>query len=273
MKYDYAITFACYNSVHYTKTFVDSLIKVGTPLDRVVVVDNGSSDETRDYLLTLPLGGRIYNKSNQACGVAWNQGILHLQAEWSVVMNNDLIVSSQWIEHLIKTAIDKNLSVISPAMIEGELDYDFDAFASESSEKMKKVFRHHTQHAVCVCIHRSVFQEIGYFRANPKLLGFEDTIFFHDLEKSQFQSAINGSVWLHHFGSITQKDMKKKLGKSEKDVLMKVNDRHLLQQGWLERKIAKYKSKKRNEAWRKEELANYGMTLHGERVNHAFNWR
>lgn len=273
MKHDYAITFACYNSVDYTKTLVESLIKVGTPLDRIVVVDNGSTDETRDYLLTLPLGGRIYNKGNQACGVAWNQGILHLQAEWSVVMNNDLIVPPQWIEKLIKTAIDNNLSVISPAMIEGELDYDFDEFSSKSGEKMKSVFRHKSQHAVCVCIHRSVFHEIGYFRANPKLLGFEDTIFFHDLGKSDFRSAINGHVWLHHFGSITQKDMKKKLGKSEKEVLMSVDDRQVLQQGWLERKITRFKTKKQSETWRTLELANHGMTLHGERVNHEFVWR
>lgn len=273
MKYDYAITFACYNSVSYTKTFVESLIKVGTPLDRVVVIDNGSTDETRDYLLTLPFGGRIYNKSNQACGVAWNQGVLHLQAEWSVVMNNDVVVPPQWIEGLIQTAIDNNLSVISPAMIEGELDYNFDEFSSYASGRMKSIFRNKTQHAVCVCIHRSVFHEIGYFRANPKLLGFEDTIFFHDLEKSNFKSAINGRVWLHHFGSITQKDMKIKLGKSEKEVLMKVNDRQLLQQGWLERKIKKFKSKKQSELWRTLELANYGMTLHGERVNQEFVWR
>jgi N-acetylglucosaminyl-diphospho-decaprenol L-rhamnosyltransferase len=273
MKYDYAITFACYNSVHYTKKFVDSLINVGTPLDRIIAVDNGSTDETREYLLTLPLGGRIYNKGNQACGVAWNQGILHLQAEWSVVMNNDLIVSPLWIENLIQTAIDNNLSVISPAMIEGELDYDFDEFSSNSSEKMKHVFRHQTQHAVCVVIHRSVFQEIGYFRANPKLLGFEDTIFFHDLKKSSFKSAINGNVWLHHFGSITQKDMKNKLGKSNKDVLMKVSDRQLLQQSWFERKIERYKHKTQLKAWRADELANYGMTLHGERINHEMIWR
>src|SRR5450830_662933 len=155
MKHDYAITFACYNSVSYTKACIDSLIKVGTPLDRVVVVDNGSTDETREYLLNFPLGGRIYNKGNQACGVAWNQGILHLQAEWTVVMNNDLIVSPQWIENLIQTAIDNNLSVISPARIDGDLDYDFDVFASESSVKMKRVLRRQTQNAVCVFIHRS----------------------------------------------------------------------------------------------------------------------
>jgi N-acetylglucosaminyl-diphospho-decaprenol L-rhamnosyltransferase len=269
MKYDYAITFACYNSVRYTKACVDSLVKVGTPLDRVVVVDNGSSDETRDYLLGLPLAGRIYNKGNQGCGAAWNQGILHLQAEWT---NNDLIVSPQWIENLIQTAIDNDLTVISPARIDGELDYDFDSFASESSRKMNRVLRRQTQNAVCVCIHRSVFQEIGYFRATPKLLGFEDTIFFHDLKKTKLQSAIAGSVWLHHFGSVTQKDMKRKMGKSEKDDLVNVNDRYLLQQGWIERKLAKFNAKKRSAAWRAEELATYGMTLHGERHNQSFTW-
>lgn len=273
MKHEYAITFACYNSVKYTKNFVNSLIKVGTPLDRIVVVDNGSTDETRDFLLTLPLGGRIYNKGNLACGVAWNQGILHLQAEWSVVMNNDLIASPEWVENLIQTAVDNNLQVISPALMEGELDYDFETFASESHTKMNHVLRRQTQHAVCVCIHRSVFQEIGFFRANPKLLGFEDTIFFNDLKKSNFQSGMTGSSWLHHFGSITQKDMKQKLGKSEKDDLVKVNDRYLLQQSWLERKLGKYKSKKQSAIWRSEELANYGMTVHGERHQGTFIWR
>ena len=273
MKHDYAITFACFNSVQYTKILVDSLLKVGTPLDRVVVVDNGSTDETRDYLLTLPLGGRIYNKSNQACGVAWNQGILHLQAEWSVVINNDIVVPPEWIERMIQTAIDNNLQVISPAMIEGELDYDFDKIAAIFGKKMESVFRHQTQHAVCVVVHRSVFHEIGYFRANPKLLGFEDTIFFNDLKKSKFQSAINGAVWLHHFGSITQKDMKKKLGISDKEVLVKVNDRQLLQQGWLERKILKMKSKKQNSIWRQDELKKFDMTLHAERIGHELIWR
>ena len=74
MSYDYAITFACFNSVNYTKACVESFLKVGTPLERLVVVDNGSTDETRDYLLTLPLGGRIYNKGNQACGGCMESG-------------------------------------------------------------------------------------------------------------------------------------------------------------------------------------------------------
>jgi hypothetical protein len=57
----YSLTFACYNSVEYTKKCIESMVAHGTPLDRLVVVDNQSTDSTRDYLMTLPLGGRIFN--------------------------------------------------------------------------------------------------------------------------------------------------------------------------------------------------------------------
>lgn len=272
MQHDYAITFACYNAVAFTKECIASLVASGTPLDRVVVVDNGSTDGTRDYLSTLPLGGRIFNKDNLACGAAWNQGALHLQAEWTVVMNNDIVVAPGWVETLIGTAVQKGYHVISPAMVEGAKDYDFNAFALDASAKMQQAARRQTQHAVCVCIHRSVFQKIGYFRAHPGLLGFEDTLFFHDLRKTTLQSAIVGSAWIHHFGSITQRDMKRAMGKSDKDDLIQVNDRELLHQSWLERKLSQWQRKRQLAQWQATELQAYGMTLHGERVNKGFVW-
>lgn len=271
-KHDYAITFACYNALDFTKKCVDSLIKTGTPLERVVVIDNCSIDATRDYLSTLPLGGRIFNRGNLACGAAWNQGILHFQAEWTVIMNNDIIVPVGWIDALIDTAIEKGLKIVSPAMIEGALDYDFDTFAQKSSIKMQQVVRRQTQHLVCLCVHRSVFQEIGFFRATPKLLGFEDTIFFNDLRKSGLPTGIVGSAWIHHYGSITQTEMKKAMGKSEKDNLVTVNDRQLLNQGWIERKILKLQTKRQRAQRRADEFKTYGMTLHGERRNNGFVW-
>ena len=106
---------------------VESMVKHGTPLDRLVVVDNCSTDNTREYLSGLPLGGRIFNSENLGCGTAWNQGALALQSEWSIIMNNDVLVSPMWIENLIQAAESQNLKVISPALIEGPIDYDFDS--------------------------------------------------------------------------------------------------------------------------------------------------
>jgi glycosyltransferase involved in cell wall biosynthesis len=269
----YSITFACYNAVEYTELCINSLIKSGTPLSRVAVVDNASKDSTNKYLESLPLGARIYNQKNLGCGTAWNQGILALQSEWTIIMNNDIIVSSGWIKNLIGKAESLNLKVASPAMIEGLLDYDFDEFSQMASEKMMESQRKQTQHAVCLAVHESVWQEVGYFQPVPKLLGFEDTLFFHELEKEKVARAILGSSWIHHFGSVTQTLMKQEKKMSLKDGLGNRYNYRLLNQSWIERKWRKHLRKQTQQQWRQMELNQYGMTLHGQRNNNSFEWR
>lgn len=273
MSYDFSITFACYNASQYTKWCIESLVKAGTPLDRVVVVDNASTDDTREYLSSIELGGRIFNRSNLACGVAWNQGALHQQAEWTIVMNNDLLFHPGWIEGMIGAAVKNKLKVVSPALIEGALDYDYEAFALEARSRMGEVLRTPAAHAVCLCIHRSVFQQAGYFRATPSLLGFEDAIFFNDLKNHGVPRGITGATWLHHFGSVTQSLLKQEKGLKSADLLVRHHDRKLLQQSWMDRKFSRYQRKQLERKWRDSELAKYGMTLHGERVNGEFSWK
>jgi len=270
---DYAITFACYNQVDYTRQCINSMIENGEDLGRLVIVDNGSTDETRSYLKTLPLGDVIFNRSNLGCGTAWNQGALKLQAEWTIIMNNDVIVSPGWIENLIATAEKNNLKVISPALIEGSLDYDFKEFSIDASDKMKDSLRSGTQHAVCLAVHKSVWMDIGYFQPVPKLLGFEDTLFFHELSKAKIATGMTGASWLHHYGSITQSAMKQERGLSEKDGLGYRYNYRLLQQSWLERKLKKMKRKKQQALWHTKELQQYDMSMHGLRVNNKFEWQ
>ncbi len=272
-KSKYSLTFACYNSVEYTKQCINSMIKHGTPLERLVVIDNGSTDETRDYLLTLPLGGRIYNQHNLGCGVAWNQGALHHQSEWSIIMNNDVLVSPLWIEKLISTAESIGAKIISPALIEGDLDYNFDDFVLQNQSKMENTHRIGGNHAVCLAVHESVWMDIGYFTPVPKLLGYEDTLFFNEASKSNIKMAMTGSSWLHHYGSITQTAMKLERGLSKNDGLGYRYNYKLLNQSWLERKLKKASRKKQEKIWREEEFKNHGMTLHGIRKNNAFEWQ
>jgi hypothetical protein len=79
-------------------------------------------------------------------------------------------------------------------------------------------------------------------------------------------------VWIHHFGSVTQEHMKMVLGKKSQDVLVKVNDRKLYGQSWLERKFYRHGLKRSHLTWREQELRDYGMTLHGTRSNNEFVW-
>jgi GT2 family glycosyltransferase len=268
----YSLTFACYNSVEYTKLCIDSMVKHGTPLDRLIAVDNGSTDETRDYLSTLPLGGKIFNKANLGCGVAWNQGALVHQAEWTIVMNNDVLVSPFWIEKLILTAEAVGAKIISPALIEGPMDYDFDSFAQGAVKQMKNVHRIGARHAVCLAVHQSVWMDIGYFQPVPKLLGYEDTLFFNEARKANIKTAMTGASWLHHFGSITQTAMKLERGLKETDNLPYRYNYRLLKQSWLERKLIKASKKRQEKIWRNSEVTNYGMSIHGVREDEKFRW-
>ncbi len=268
----YSLTFACYNSVAYTKLCIDSMVKNGTPLDRLIAVDNGSTDETRDYLSTLPLGGRIFNKDNLGCGVAWNQGALVHQAEWTIVMNNDVLVSPLWVENLISTAEKIGAKIISPALIEGKLDYDFEVFEQDAIQRMKNVHRIGAKHAVCLAVHQSVWMDIGYFQPVPKLLGYEDTLFFNEARKANIKTAMTGASWLHHYGSITQTAMKLERGMKDKDGLGYRYNYKLLNQSWLERKLLKAQKKKQERLWRDSEIDQYGMSIHGIRENNQFRW-
>lgn len=268
----YALTFACYNQVDYTRQCIDSMVRHGMDLSRLIVVDNGSKDDTRNYLLTVPVGGRIYNQANLGCGVAWNQGALALQAEWTIVMNNDVLVSPLWIESLINAAEQRGLKVISPALIEGPLDYDFEEFAPRASKKMVNTVRVGGRHAVCLAVHQSVWMDIGYFQPVPKLLGYEDTLFFHELEKAGIPIGMTGASWLHHYGSVTQSAMKQERGLAEQDGLGYRYNYKLLNQSWLTRKLAKSRRLTQQKIWQQQEFGEHGMSIHGLRENGQFRW-
>jgi hypothetical protein len=114
--------------------------------------------------------------------------------------------------------------------------------------------------------------DVGYFQPIPKLLGYEDTLFFNELKKSNIQTAITGASWLHHFGSITQTAMKQERGLSEKDGLANRYNYKLLNQSWLQRKWAKQQTKQHQLQSSKAEVTAHGMSVHGLRKNNQFIW-
>jgi N-acetylglucosaminyl-diphospho-decaprenol L-rhamnosyltransferase len=152
------------------------------------------------------------------------------------------------------------------------MDYDFDAFAADASQRMRDVARVGARHLVCLCVHRSVWDQVGFFQAQPGLWGFEDTLFFHALDQAGIRTAMVGSAWLHHFGSITVSAMKQERGLSSRQGLGARDNYRLLGKSTLRRKWDKLQRVRRERSWREEELARHGMTLHGERQDGAFAW-
>jgi N-acetylglucosaminyl-diphospho-decaprenol L-rhamnosyltransferase len=214
----------------------------------------------------------VLNNRNLGCGAAWNQGALALQSTWTVVMNNDVICARGWLDGLLHAANEHNLQIVSPGMVEGPLDYNFADWVKETARKMKGYCRRDAPHAVCMAIHQGVWDEIGYFLPIPKLLGYDDALFFWQAELSGIKTGTTADSWLHHFGSITQKSLKLEKNLDLRDNL---GDRNLarfyMNQSWLERKLARARKNKMLSALRNHELATYQMTVHMLRQNGAFS--
>ncbi len=273
MRLDYSITFACYNQLDYTKQFIASLDREEVDFSRIVAVDNGSTDGTREWLQTQGFGQVILNNRNLGCGAAWNQGALAIQSKWTVVMNNDVVCAKGWLSKLLASAERHQLQIASPAMVEGELDYDLEAWSQDASQKMHGYCREGAPHAVCMAIREDVWDEIGYFMPVPKLLGYEDGIFFQRARENNIKTGTIGNAWLHHYGMTTQKALKLEKKLEEKDSLGNRNLMKLyMHQTWLERKLAKIEKKKHIESAKSKELQQFGMTVHALNFNEAERW-
>jgi GT2 family glycosyltransferase len=276
MSSNYTITFACYNQLEYTQQFIASLDREEVDFSRIVAVDNGSTDGTRNWLQTQGFGQVILNNRNLGCGAAWNQGALSLQSEWTVVMNNDVVCAKGWLKNLLALAERHQLQIASPAMVEGELDYDLEAWCQEASQKMQGYCRFGAPHAVCMAIREDVWDEIGYFMPVPKLLGYEDGIFFQRAQENHIKTGTVGDAWLHHYGMTTQKALKLEKKMNERDSL---GNRSLMKlymaMGWWQRKMAKRERVRQLQISSQSELHDFGMTVHAIRSGHdkQIEWR
>jgi GT2 family glycosyltransferase len=273
MTMNYTITFACYNQLDYTKQFIASLDRDEVDFSRIVAVDNGSTDGTREWLTQQGFGAVVLNERNLGCGAAWNQGALAIQSKWTVVMNNDVVCAKGWLRNLLATAEMNQLHVASPAMVEGELNYDLEAWAAEAQAKMAGYVRKGAPHAVCMAIRDEVWNEIGYFMPVPKLLGYEDAIFFQRVLEAGLKTGTVGESWLHHYGMTTQKALKLEMKLDQNDSLGNRNLMRLyMHQTWMERKMARYSRKKLTKNAARYELQRVGLTVHLLKNDNKTTW-
>ena len=264
-----------FNQVEYTRQCLDSLLADGVPAAEVVVVDNASTDGTRELLASRPGLHVIANDRNLGCSAAWNQGVeaaATLRAEWVIVLNNDVVVGPGFRDGLLAFAAEAGCQVVSPAMGEGELDYDLASFAEVHRRALGSASRRGIATGVCFMVHHTVFARIGSFDTKLGLAGYEDEDFFRRASAAGFRLATTGRAYLHHYGSVTQKSVKAGMG-APRSARLGDRDHFRRKHGlhWLRRKVEKLRAAARRAYWIWSERRRGGLTLRLRRVGGA--WR
>jgi glycosyltransferase involved in cell wall biosynthesis len=92
-----------YNSADFIADAIDSILKQTHPVDEIIVIDDGSSDNTEQIVCNLPGNIHYHKQTNQGPSAARNGGIKIAQGDWIAFLDADDQWTSDKIERQLAT--------------------------------------------------------------------------------------------------------------------------------------------------------------------------
>jgi GT2 family glycosyltransferase len=260
---DVAIVIPVYNQLAYTQGCLRDLQADIAEGAKVVVVNNGSTDGTREWLETQRGITIVHNENNRGCAPAWNQGVAAAgDAAWTIILNNDVRLPAGWLGALLGAAERARLDVICPAMREGPLNYEFAGYATDFMRRLGAVVRRGHTHGVVFAVRRAVFARVAGFDEAFRIGQFEDADFFRRARRAGFALGTSGACFLHHFGSATQNALREGPTAGPYEAENRAHFRKKWKLSWVRRRWERGVSAARAAWWRRCERARHGHTLH-----------
>lgn len=214
-----SIIITSYNGLQEnTVPCLESIFKTTTDCDfEVVVVDNNSTDGTRDYLRRLASQRRnlklVLNKSNRGFAGGSNDGINASAGSYLVLLNNDTMVTSGWQERLLRPLRkDRETGMTGPVsnevgneqriFIMGKTPEDIMGEGSAWCGMSKgDTFQTERLGFFCVAIQREVIETIGLLDENFGRGYFEDDDYCIRAREAGYRLVCCEDVFIYHRGS------------------------------------------------------------------------
>jgi GT2 family glycosyltransferase len=120
-----AIVIPNWNGAARLATLLDCLASQSYPIERVIVVDNGSTD---DSAAAARDGGASLIKlgANTGFSHAVNHGIRAADADWIGILNNDVRLESNWLENLMERVEDGQAWFATGKLLDASGDHRID---------------------------------------------------------------------------------------------------------------------------------------------------
>jgi glycosyltransferase involved in cell wall biosynthesis len=184
------------------------------------VVDNGSTDGTRDYLLRLEAEGMvrvISNRHNLGFGRASNQGARAARGEYLVFLNNDTIVQPGWLQELAACAgKDEKIGAVGAKLLYPDDSIQHAGVAFDDRKFTCHIYRNYDKDhpavnkerafqavtAACMLIKKDLFLAVGAFD-EAYLNGYEDVDLCFTMREQGYQVVYNPRAVVYHLESKT----------------------------------------------------------------------
>ena len=234
-----SIVIVTYNNLDYTRLCLGSVLaNTHSPRFEVIVVDNASSDGTREYLQNASGVRVVFNERNEGFARANNQGIAVASGQRIVLLNNDTVVPRGWSCRLLRHLDDPEIGLaVSTASFSGnesrvEVDYrDLDGMQGFASRRAAahdgERFDIPVAAMYCVAMRREVYERVGPLDERFTIGMFEDDDYSKRVRDAGYRVVCAEDAFVHHYGEASFK----KLSRSDYSELFERNKR-LFEEKW-----------------------------------------
>ncbi len=213
-----SIVILTYNQLRYTKECMESIRKHTPEPHEIIVVDNASTDGTVAWLKKFIRENRncrlIENRQNLGFPKGCNQGIEASRGEFLVLLNNDVVVTRDWLAGMLEIVQrDPEAGFVGPMTnnIIGRqkisaIGYDSATGLTDYAAQFRSSNRHRRIESArvvgfCMLFRRTLAERIGLLDERFGTGNFEDDDLCLRAELAGFRNFIAGDVFVHHYGS------------------------------------------------------------------------
>ena len=211
-----SILTATYNNLTLNKAWLQSILaETDYPNYEVIVVDNGSTDGTAEWLIEAardePRLRVICNRENRGFAAANNQALRRARGEFLCLLNNDTIVTRGWLSTLIgHLRREPRLGLVGPASNSVGNDAKVPVNYKDLGQLPRwaeDYCRRHDGETVpldmlgffCVVMPREVYERIGELDERFGLGCFEDDDYCRRLREAGYEMRFARDSFVHHW--------------------------------------------------------------------------
>jgi ubiquinone/menaquinone biosynthesis C-methylase UbiE len=182
------------------------------------VVDNNSTDGTREWIQTQNDIIGIFNPTNLGFPAGCNQGISRARGSEILLLNNDTIVTRNWLSGLRECLYSADdVGAVGPVSNSCSYyqnvatDYKDLNEMQGFSDKYRAVNRGRWEERIkligfCMLIKREIVDSVGLLDERFSPGNFEDDDYSFRIQQAGYRLLLCRDVFIHHYGSTTFKD-------------------------------------------------------------------
>lgn len=212
-----SIIILSYNAKDYTKMCIQSIRQYTDPgTYEIIVVDNGSSDGSLNWLIAQPDIRLIANKENVGFPKGCNQGLQIAAGTDLLLLNNDTIVTPRWLKQLTtalysspeigavgcmtnRCKMPQRVDLPNTSSISGMIKFSENFNHSNPSKWYKAL----TLMGFCYLFRREVYERIGELDEAFSPGNFEDDDYSLRIRKAGWKLMLLKDTFIYHFSGVS----------------------------------------------------------------------